>query len=255
MSDSLKTIKERLLLIQEENDPYLKLLRQDSRVGVQKLLSQWEKRLAKEAAQVAKYQEMMVFEQAFYEQGHRFIAGIDEVGRGPLAGPVVACAVILSPDHPIYGLDDSKKLSAKRRGELFTQIQENALGIGIGVVEPSEIDRVNIYQASRQAMLLAVEELPFPPSALLLDAMTIDSPLPQEKIIKGDARSVSIAAASIVAKELRDSLMKEYHEQYPHYGFDKNAGYGTKVHLEGLEKYGPCDIHRRTFAPVAAVIK
>lgn len=255
MSDSLKTIKERLLLIQEENDPYLELLRQDSRVGVQKLLSQWEKRLAKEAAQVAKYQEMMVFEQAFYEQGHRFIAGIDEVGRGPLAGPVVACAVILSPDHPIYGLDDSKKLSAKRRGELFTQIQENTLGIGIGVVEPSEIDRVNIYQASRQAMLLAVEELPFPPSALLLDAMTIDSPLPQEKIIKGDARSVSIAAASIVAKELRDSLMKEYHEQYPHYGFDKNAGYGTKVHLEGLEKYGPCDIHRRTFAPVAAVIK
>ena len=123
------------------------------------------------------------------------------------------------------------------------------------MVEPSEIDRVNIYQASRQAMLLAVEELPFPPSALLLDAMTIDSPLPQEKIIKGDARSVSIAAASIVAKELRDSLMKEYHEQYPHYGFDKNAGYGTKVHLEGLEKYGPCDIHRRTFAPVAAVIK
>lgn len=255
MSDSLKTIKERLQLIQEENDPYLELLRQDSRVGVQKLLSQWEKRLAKEAAQVAKYQEMMVFEQAFYEQGHRFIAGIDEVGRGPLAGPVVACAVILSPDHPIYGLDDSKKLSAKRRGELFAQIQENALGIGIGVVEPREIDRVNIYQASRQAMLLAVKELPFPPSALLLDAMTIDSPLPQEKIIKGDARSVSIAAASIVAKELRDSLMKEYHEQYPHYGFDKNAGYGTKVHLEGLEKYGPCDIHRRTFAPVAAVIK
>ena len=149
MSDSLKTIKEHLLLIQEENDPYLELLRQDSRVGVQKLLSQWEKRLAKDAAQVAKYQEMMVFEQSFYEQGHRFIAGIDEVGRGPLAGPVVACAVILSPDHPIYGLDDSKKLSAKRRGELFTQIQENALGIGIGVVEPKLI---GVLQVSREGM-------------------------------------------------------------------------------------------------------
>lgn len=255
MSDSLKVIKERLLVLQDLEDPYLEVLRQDARVGVQKLLAQTKKRLVKEAEQVSKYQEMMVFEQAFYDQGHRFIAGIDEVGRGPLAGPVVACAVILSPDHPIYGLDDSKKLSTKRRGELFTQIQENALGIGIGVVDHAEIDRVNIYQASRQAMLLAVNELPIPPSALLLDAMTIDSPLPQEKIIKGDARSVSIAAASIVAKEMRDSLMKEYHEQYPYYGFDKNAGYGTKVHLEGLRVHGPCEIHRRTFAPVAAVIK
>lgn len=254
MSEAIKDIKAKLAAVTDVKDAYLLALAEDSRAGVQKLLQQTQKRIAKEAALVAKYHEMMHFEQPLLDQGHRFIAGIDEVGRGPLAGPVVACAVILSPDHPIYGLDDSKKLSAKRRGELFSQIQEIALGIGIGVVEPADIDRLNIYQASRLAMKLAVEELPIPPSYLLLDAMKIDSDLPQEKIIKGDAKSVSIAAASIVAKEMRDSLMREYHKQYPHYGFDQNAGYGTKVHLQGLQEHGVTAIHRKTFAPVAALL-
>lgn len=250
-NESITAIRQKLALCQTLDDPYILALRQDERAGVAKLLEQFDRRMAKTRELVHKYHEMMQFEKPLLEQGHRFIAGIDEVGRGPLAGPVVSCAVILSPSNAIYGLDDSKKLSAKKRSALFKEIQEKAVAIGIGVVGHEEIDRVNIYQASRQAMLLAVEDLAVPPTHLLLDAMTIASPLPQEKIIKGDARSVSIAAASIVAKELRDDLMREYHSVFPHYGFDKNAGYGTKEHLEGLATYGPCEIHRRTFKPVS----
>lgn len=254
-NEAIATIRQKLAVCQEPDDPYIQQLRQDERSGVQKLLEQFDKRMAEKQALVLKYHEMRQFEKPLLEQGHRFIAGIDEVGRGPLAGPVVSCAVILSPSNPIYGLDDSKKLSAKKRSQLFKEIQEKAVAIGVGVVDHTEIDRVNIYQASRQAMLMAVEDLAVPPTYLLLDAMQIDSPLPQEKIIKGDARSISIAAASIVAKELRDELMREYHELFPHYGFDRNAGYGTKEHLAGLASYGPCGIHRRTFKPVSEYIQ
>ncbi|WP_122645187.1 ribonuclease HII [Enterococcus mediterraneensis] len=252
--ESIQEIKLKLNQIETAGDPYLEVLAKDSRIGVQKLLLQFEKRMAKKAGLMEKYREMSRFEQELYAQGHRFIAGIDEVGRGPLAGPVVAAAVILPENAQILGLNDSKQLSQQKRGELFQQIQQQAVAIGVGVVDHVDIDVMNIYQASRKAMSLAVADLSVQPSHLLIDAMTLDLPIQQQKIIKGDARSISIAAASIIAKEHRDQLMTEYHKVYPYYGFDRNAGYGTKEHLEGLEKYGPTPIHRKTFAPVKKYI-
>lgn len=248
--ESIKTIKENLALVTSLDSDYVRQLRADQRSGVQKCLEQLEKRLAKEQALRDKYHEMTSFERGLYAQGHRFIAGIDEVGRGPLAGPVVAAAVILPPDYQLLGLNDSKQLSAAKRGQLYQEIQENAVAIGIGVMDQEVIDEINILQASKKAMIAAVKDLGVTPSHLLIDATTLNLPLPQDNIIKGDARSVSIAAASIIAKEMRDNLMKEYHQIFPHYGFDRNAGYGTKEHLEGLAKYGVTSIHRRSFAPV-----
>lgn len=249
-NESIQQIKEKLNQISERENPYLSELRQDARAGVQKLLQQFEKRIVKQEQLIAQYELMSQFEKNLITQGHRFIAGIDEVGRGPLAGPVVSAAVILPTNVQILGLNDSKQLSHQKRAELFDQIQEQALAIGIGIVDHEEIDKVNIYQASRKAMTLAVHDLAIQPTHLLIDAMTLDLAIPQDKIIKGDARSISIAAASIVAKEFRDQLMVEYHKVYPYYGFDRNAGYGTKEHLAGLEKYGMTPIHRKTFGPV-----
>jgi len=229
-------------------------LQTDSRKGVQNLLQQLERRIAKKQKLVAQYQLMQHYERQCQTQGHTLIAGIDEVGRGPLAGPVVAAAVILAEDTVILGLNDSKQLNEKKRGLLAGKIQKQALAIGIAQVAPAEIDRLNIYQASRLAMKKAVEQLQLAPQHLLIDAMQIDLAIPQEKIIKGDAKSVSIAAASIIAKVYRDNLMKEYHKQYPYYAFDKNAGYGTKEHLEGIKKHGITPIHRKTFAPIKNLI-
>lgn len=249
--ESIAQIKVRLAEILDEKHPYVKSLRQDTRQGVQKLLQQFDKKIAKAQQLVNKYQEMHSFEEVALNNGYRLIAGIDEVGRGPLAGPVVAAAVILAPDTVILGLNDSKQLSAQNRENLVKEIEEKALAIGIGVIEPAEIDRINIYQASKQAMIVAVEKLSVTPDYLLIDAMNLTLAIPQEKIIKGDARSVSIAAASIIAKVYRDDLMAEYDQQYPGYGFTNNAGYGTKEHLNALEKQGITPIHRRSFSPVA----
>lgn len=246
----ISEIKAKLASLTDLNDDYITLLRQDERSGVAKLLVQFEKRLAKEQALKDKYQEMLTFENRCYQEGHRFVAGIDEVGRGPLAGPVVSAAVILPKGCQILGLNDSKQLSAAKRGELYQEIQEKAVAIGIGVVDHEEIDRINILQASKKAMKMAVRDLQVKPSYLLIDATTLSLPTPQENIIKGDARSVSIAAASIIAKEMRDKLMADYHQIFPYYGFDRNAGYGTKEHLEGMAKHGITPIHRRSFAPV-----
>lgn len=249
-AETITVVKSKLQAMNSLEDPYVLSLREDNRQGVQKLLLQLEKRLEKERQIREKYQEMQVFENACHAQGHFLIAGIDEVGRGPLAGPVVAAAVILPADHEILGLNDSKQLSDKKREELAQEIKHHAQAIGIGIVSPEEIDQINIYQASKQAMIQAVEQLAVQPDHLLIDAMNLELAIPQEKIIKGDARSISIAAASIVAKVYRDQLMREYHQQYPYYGFDKNAGYGTKAHLEGLASHGITPIHRKTFAPV-----
>lgn len=237
------------LLTVDKEDPRLALWRQDERKGVQNALKKWERRQAKLQAEQDKYQEMAYFEEKAQSKGYRLIAGIDEVGRGPLAGPVVAAAVILS-DIQILGLNDSKKLSEKKRETLYEMIQQNAVAIGIGIVDSEEIDEINIYQASKKAMLIAVENLNPHPDFLLVDAMTLPIDLPQENLIKGDARSNAIAAASIIAKVTRDHLMEEYGKVYPHYGFERNAGYGTKEHLEAIEKYGILPIHRKTFAPI-----
>ncbi len=192
--------------------------------------------------------QMKENEWSLFQQGYQLIAGIDEVGRGPLAGPVVAAAVILPEDFCILGVDDSKKLSEKKRDALYTQIIDNAMAYGIGIVSAEKIDEINILEATKLAMKQAVEGLTITPDYLLIDALELkDVSIPQKGIIKGDSISISIAAASIVAKVTRDRMMLEYHENYPHYGFDKNKGYGTKVHYAGLDQYGFCEIHRQSF--------
>ncbi|WP_086275014.1 ribonuclease HII [Candidatus Enterococcus testudinis] len=250
MTQSIKEIKARLLDPQFHDPAYVSLLREDTRSGVKKLVEQYEKQQQKQQLLKDKYMEMSLFEQAAYAKGVRFIAGLDEVGRGPLAGPVVAAAVILPKDCQILGLNDSKQLSQKKRDDLFVEIHNHAIAIGMGVVTHEEIDQINIYQASRLAMKLALEDLAITPEYLLVDAMTIDTSIQQQSLIKGDARSISIAAASIIAKVYRDNLMADFHQTYPYYGFDKNAGYGTKDHLDGMRSHGICPIHRKTFAPV-----
>jgi ribonuclease HII len=192
--------------------------------------------------------EMKQMEEELYAEGIRYIAGIDEVGRGPLAGPVVAAAVVLPPDFSVLGVDDSKKLTGKRREELYILITECALAYGIGIVDNNVIDEINILEATKLAMKQAVEELSKKPEYILIDALTLkDVSIPQKGIIKGDSLSLSIAAASIVAKVTRDRMMDDYHKEYPHYAFDSNKGYGTKAHYEGIDCHGLCKLHRKSF--------
>ncbi len=192
------------------------------------------------------------FEKQAVADGYRFIAGVDEVGRGCLAGAVVAAACILDLSKPLpEGLNDSKKLSAKRRENLDAEIRANAVAFAIAQVEADEIDRINILQATKKAMRLAVENLNPPADFLLVDALELkEINLPQKAIIHGDAIAASIAAASIIAKTYRDNLMRELDKTYPAYGFSKHVGYGTKVHFEALEAHGACAIHRKTFRGV-----
>ncbi len=204
------------------------------------------KRLQKLEAERARIAAMKEFEYKYSDCS--FICGIDEVGRGPLAGPVYAAAVILPRDKEILYLNDSKKLSEKKRDELYDVIMENAVAVGIGQASWETIDEINIKQATLRAMREAVEALKVRPDMLLVDAEHIpDLDIRQVGIIKGDARSVSIAAASIIAKVTRDRIMCKYAEQYPEYDFDGNKGYGTAAHIEALKKFGPCPIHRKTF--------
>lgn len=194
---------------------------------------------------------MEPFEAEVRTRGFRVIAGLDEAGRGPLAGPVVAAAVVLPPKGKWTGVDDSKKLSPAQREKIFPLLLEKALGVGVGIVEAQEIDRLNILQASLKAMQLAVEKLPLPPDFLLIDGIhALRVPLPQQTIPKGDQRCLSIAAASIVAKVTRDRLMTAYHDQYPQYNFARHKGYGTKEHLQAIGKYGCCPLHRRSFRTI-----
>jgi len=188
------------------------------------------------------------FEDACWGQGLEHIAGVDEAGRGPLAGPVVAAAVILPKGMSIDGVNDSKKLSAKQREALFHEIRERALSVGVGIVSHEVIDRINIFQASILAMWKAVEKLAIAPSIVLADGNSFKhESWRYQNIVDGDSKSITIAAASVIAKVTRDSLMREYHEQFPLYGFDRHKGYGTKLHMEALRQYGMCPIHRRSF--------
>ena len=190
------------------------------------------------------------YEQRIWDKG-KYPAGVDEAGRGPLAGPVVAAAVILSKDNPIEGLDDSKKLSAARREVLFDEICEKSLAYSTSLVDPEEIDKINILNASIKAMEISVVNLNIKPDFLFIDGNKKTSlEMPQETIIKGDSKCQSIAAASIIAKVTRDKLMEELHIQYPEYNFKKHKGYPTKEHLESIRIYGPCPIHRKTFRGV-----
>ena len=191
---------------------------------------------------------MEPFEKEIRARGFRLVAGLDEAGRGPLAGPVVAAAVILPPRARLSGVDDSKKLSPKQREEAFALLQEKASAIGVGIVEAGEIDQVNIHRASLRAMEKAVAELPVIPDFLFIDGLhTLNLSLPQKAIVKGDQKCLSIAAASVVAKVTRDRIMTAYHEEYPEYNFVRHKGYGTKEHLQAIEKYGCCPLHRQSF--------
>lgn len=198
--------------------------------------------------EILRLEEMKRTEAELYEKGIKVIAGMDEAGRGPLAGPVVAAAVILPPDFNIPGVDDSKRLSEKRREEMYEVITNQALAYNTGIVDNYIIDEINILEATRLAMKLAVNKLKVKPDYILIDALTIkDIKIPQRGIIKGDRISVSIAAASIIAKVTRDRMMKEFHKRFPQYALDRNKGYGTREHFEGIACYGPCLIHRRSF--------
>lgn len=192
---------------------------------------------------------MNSFERRARQQGHKVIAGIDEAGRGPLAGPVVAAAVILPFDYQNTDIKDSKKLSAKKREALYEIIKRDALSIGLGVVKVPVIDAINILRASLEAMREAVSDLTLPPDYLLIDGTKyINSDIPQETIVKGDSLSISVAAASIIAKVSRDKIMEIYHHQFSQYNFLKNKGYGTAEHRDAIRKYGSCKLHRRSFS-------
>ena len=218
----------------------------DDRAGVKNLIAKYKKQ--KEKLIIERQRLLKMHEYELKYDNHEFICGIDEAGRGPLAGPVVAGAVILPKDSEILYLNDSKKLSAKKRDELYDEIMEKAVAVGVGVVGPAIIDDVNILQATYEAMRIAVGNLKVKPDMLLNDAVIIPGlNMKQVSIIKGDAKSVSIAAASIIAKVTRDRLMIEYDKIMPEYNFAGNKGYGSKEHIEAIKKYGPSPIHRESF--------
>lgn len=251
---TIKEVTALLAQVDSLDSPVWADLAQDERAGVQAAIKKRRKELEKEAAEDARLEAMLCYERALYENGVEFIAGIDEVGRGPLAGPVVAAAVILPKGCKIRHLNDSKKIPKAKHQAIYEEVMERAVAVGIGVMDNHIIDQVNIYEATKLAMLEALGKLDQQPQHLLIDAMTLDTPIPQTSIIKGDANSLSIAAASIVAKVTRDQMMADYDRQFPGYGFAQNAGYGTAEHLQGLAKHGVTPIHRRTFEPIKSMI-
>lgn len=240
-------IKEELRAAADELLPaFIAAYETDSRAGVQTLVQQARKRLLKLSEEKERIYKLGAFEREYAHLG--YVCGIDEVGRGPLAGPVVAGAVILPRDCGILYINDSKKLSEKKREELYEVIRREAVAVGIGMVGPARIDEINILQATYEAMREAIGKLPVKPDVLLNDAVTIPGvEIRQVPIIKGDAKSISIGAASIVAKVTRDRLMVEYDKLMPEYGFASNKGYGSGEHIEALKKYGPSPIHRASF--------
>ena len=250
---TIKEIKEQLASIQRLDDPLLTELEQDSRSGVIQAIAKRKKEIQKRLDEDERLEKMLAYEKELYTQGIQLIAGVDEVGRGPLAGPVVAAAVILPKACKIPGLNDSKKIPKSKHKEIYEAVFQNAIAIGIGIKDNHVIDQVNIYEATKLAMMEAIGQLDPRPQHLLIDAMKLDLPISQTSIIKGDANSLSIAAASIVAKVTRDQMMEEFDREYPGYDFAQNAGYGTAKHLAGLDQLGVTPIHRRSFEPVKSM--
>ena len=247
---SLSDIRSILQASENEDDfkSFIDIYSSDDRSGVKKLVESALKKIESIEKEKKRTYEMYRFEREYKDLG--LLCGIDEVGRGPLAGPVYAAAVILPADFPILYLNDSKKLSEKKREELYDEIMSKAIATGIGMATPQRIDEINILQATYEAMRQAISKLSVKPAVLLNDAVTIpdvDKSIWQVPIIKGDAKSASIAAASIIAKVTRDRMMVEYDEVFPEYGFASNKGYGAQAHIDALKKIGPCPIHRRSF--------
>lgn len=195
------------------------------------------------------------YEKELRSKGIKLIAGVDEVGRGPLVGPVVAAAVILKDDFSLDGLTDSKKLSEKKRDMFYEEIKKQALAIGVGIIDEKVIDEVNIYEATKLAMKQAIDKLDIKPEHVLIDAMPLELDIPTTSIIKGDLKSITISAASVIAKVTRDRMLYELDEKYPMYDFKNNKGYPTKKHLEAIEKYGILDEHRRSYGPVKKIVE
>lgn len=222
-------------------------LENDKRKGVINLITKYRKEIEQREKENARLSALYQKEKELQQRGYNYIAGIDEAGRGPLAGPVVAACVILKPDTYLPGLNDSKKISNEKRNMLAEMITKEAISIGIGLVNHEEIDRVNILQATIKAMVQAVAQMKFKPDYLLIDALKLPVDIPQEGIIEGDAKCAAISAASIIAKTYRDTLMSEMDELYPEYGFKDHKGYGTLRHMEAINIFGPCTIHRKSF--------
>ncbi|MCH1967258.1 ribonuclease HII [Paraclostridium sordellii] len=247
-----KSVKEINSIIENiSTDEYLKyidILKDDERKSVKNIAVKLAKKLDKMRAENERLEMINIFENEGYEKGFTYIGGIDEAGRGPLAGPVVAAVVVFKPGTKIEGINDSKKLSEAKRDELFEIIKEEALDYGIGIVQKDEIDEYNILNATYMAMKKAVNCLKQKPDYLLVDAAHIpDVDIEQKSIIKGDSKSISIAAASILAKVTRDSIMYEYDKMYPEYGFASHKGYGTDQHYKAIREHGITSIHRRSF--------
>ena len=248
---TIAQIRAHIKSINRPDEAYLRALELDPRAGVRAIAEQVRKKQKAQAREQARLEQMLTIEKKLRERGIQHIAGVDEAGRGPLAGPVVAAAVILPLDTLIPGLNDSKALSEKRRAELFETIHNTALAIGVGKASPQEIDKYNIRNATHQAMCEALTALSISPDRVLIDGNAIPgSPFPEQAVIGGDRASLSIAAASVIAKVTRDRLMIDYHAQYPAYGFASHKGYGSADHLAALQKHGPCPIHRQSFQGV-----
>lgn len=252
-----KTIKEikELLSSEEVHDDILKNLIQDERKGVKKLIERYENQQLKTIEMERAFEKMCHYEKESYVKGRRYIAGVDEAGRGPLAGPVVAAAVILPRNFKLIGLTDSKQLSKQMREQFYEVIVKQAISYSISIIGNQVIDDINIYEATKQAMTRAIDQLDPMPDHVLIDAVKLEElHMSSESIVKGDQKSITIAAASIIAKVTRDQLMSDIHTEHPAYGFSSNMGYGTKHHLDMLLVHGITPYHRKTFAPVKNVM-
>jgi ribonuclease HII len=253
--ETIKTIAEKLKQTSQPNE-WTNKLTDDHRAGVLKLITSWQNRLEQEKKIQMIHEEKIGFDDSFKLHKNDLVAGIDEAGRGPLAGPVVTAAVIFH-EHPIelIGINDSKLLSRSKRENYAEIIKKYALAYYVHIQSVEQVDTLNIYQATKSSMMLAVDNLPIQPQVLLVDAMTLPTDIAQHSIIKGDAKSLAIAAASILAKTTRDNLMNEFDKIYPEYHFAKNAGYGTSDHLSALKQFGVTKIHRKSFEPIKSMIR
>lgn len=254
----MKTIKEitNALNATDNYEDWMEELEKDERAGVQKAYAQWKRKLEKKQLLIEQYNEKFTFDQSYLPFENAYIAGVDEAGRGPLAGPVVTASVILPNDRceALIGINDSKQLSKKNRAQFAEVIKEYAVSYSVHFQSVEEIDRLNIFEATKQSMKQSIESLSIRPDYCILDAITVPISIPQQSIVKGDAQSLAIGAASILAKHYRDEYMDKLHEQFPEYGFDQHAGYGTKKHLEAIEKYGVTIHHRKSFEPIKSMI-
>lgn len=254
----MKTIKEITELLKTVDEPeyWMEELAQDTRLGVKNALARWQRQYDKRKGIERNHMMKITFDASFEPFESALVAGVDEAGRGPLAGPVVTAAVILPRETPeLVGLDDSKTISKVERERLAAVIKSVAIAYSAHIQPADVIDKMNIYAATRDSMETAVKGLTVKPDFVLADAMVLNTDCPAESIIKGDAKSLAIAAASIIAKTTRDAIMDELHGDFPLYNFAKNAGYGTVEHMQALEKYGPCEHHRSTFEPVKSILK